>query len=80
MLLLFVCLIAGPIVAGRFIHNLPKIPMNLMQPTGVNNNDTTNLETGTGAAAGGGGPPAATGGGAVATAADGSLIPARRFL
>ena len=46
MLLLFVLLIAGPIVASRFIHTLPSIPLELMQPTGLNNNDTSDVVTG----------------------------------
>ncbi len=53
MLIIFVALIAGPLVASRFLKNLPSIPMDLLQPTGKNNNDTTSQETGTGAAAGG---------------------------
>lgn len=47
MLIIFVALIVGPIFAGKFLNNLPKIPMDLMQPTGKDNNDTTNEETGT---------------------------------
>ena len=46
MLLLFVLLIAGPIVASRFISSLPSIPLELMQPTGQNNNDTSDVVTG----------------------------------
>lgn len=46
MFIIFVALIAGPVVAGRFLKNLPDIPMDLLQPTGLNNNDTTNLRTG----------------------------------
>lgn len=46
MFIIFVALIAGPVVAGRFLKNLPDIPMDLLQPTGLNNNDTTNLQTG----------------------------------
>lgn len=48
MLIIFVALIAGPIVAGKFFGKLPKIPLNLLQPTGQNNNDTSNSQTGTG--------------------------------
>jgi len=62
---IFLALIVGPIVASRFIKNLPTIPMDLLQPTGLNNNDTTNSATGTALVAGLGG--AATGGGAAAT-------------
>lgn len=46
MFTVFVALIAGPVVAGRFLTNLPAIPMDLLQPTGLNNNDTSNLRTG----------------------------------
>jgi 1,3-beta-glucan synthase len=46
MLVVFVALIAGPIVAGRFFTTLPDIPLDLLQPTGLNNNDTTSEPTG----------------------------------
>lgn len=46
MLIIFVALIAGPIVAGRFFKTLPSIPLDLLQPTGLNNNDTTSEPTG----------------------------------
>ena len=59
LLIIFVALIAGPIVAGRFLGKLPKIPMQLLQPTGQNNNDTTNSQTGS-ALIGGSGPAATT--------------------
>jgi len=52
MLIIFVALIVGPIVAGKFFGKLPKIPMDLLQPTGQNNNDTSNSQTGTGLPAG----------------------------
>ncbi|KAI1847714.1 hypothetical protein JX265_009143 [Neoarthrinium moseri] len=51
MVVLFVALIAGPIVAGK---NIPKsltnlVPMNLLQPTGQDNDNTRNeTQTGTG--------------------------------
>lgn len=64
MFIIFLALIVGPIVASRFIKNLPKIPMDLLQPTGLKNNDTTNDATGTALVPGLGG--AATGGGAAA--------------
>lgn len=60
MLILFVVLIAGPIVAGGFLKSLPSIPMDLLQPTGLNHNDTTNSQTGTGAAGGAENTAAAT--------------------
>ena len=46
MFIIFLCLIVGPIVASRFLTSLPSIPMDLIQPTGLNNNDTTNEITG----------------------------------
>lgn len=52
MLVIFVALIVGPIVASGFMGNLSFNPMNLMQPTGQDNNDTTEEETGTGVAGG----------------------------
>ena len=48
MLIIFVVLIIGPIVARKYIANLgSSLPLELMQPTGQNNNDTHNsLKTG----------------------------------
>lgn len=46
MFIIFVALVVGPVVAGRFLTNLPDIPMDLLQPTGLNNNDTSSLRTG----------------------------------
>ena len=69
MFIVFLLLIVGPVVASRFITNLPSLPLDLMQPTGQKNNDTTNEVTGSalnglgGAATGGGGG----GGGAAPT-------------
>ncbi|KAI9833809.1 MAG: 1,3-beta-D-glucan synthase [Phylliscum demangeonii] len=51
LLIIFVALLVGPLVAGRFITKLPHLPEGLLQPTGLNNNDTTSVETGTGTAA-----------------------------
>ena len=67
MFFVFVALIVGPIVAGKFIDgkSLPNIPMDLMQPSGLNNNDTTNEETGAG-------NPFANGGGAAETGTGGA--------
>lgn len=48
MLVIFVALIVGPAVAGKFFKKLPAIPMQLLQPTGLNNNDTTSETTGRG--------------------------------
>ena len=61
MLVIFVALIVGPVVARRFLSIPSGIPMDLLQPTGQNNNDTLG-RTQTGTALLGGGA-AATGGG-----------------
>ena len=65
MFIVFLLLIVGPIVASKFIKSLPSIPMNLIQPTGQNNNDTSSEVTGSAlnglsAETGGGGGAAAT--------------------
>jgi 1,3-beta-glucan synthase len=48
LLVVFLVLIVGPIVAGKYIKldigN--SLPMEIMQPTGYSNNDTTNTPTG----------------------------------
>ncbi|PNS21328.1 1,3-beta-glucan synthase component FKS1 [Sphaceloma murrayae] len=51
MFILFIVLIVGPSIASRFLTGLPTLPLSLVQPTGLNNNDTS--ETPTGTAAGG---------------------------
>ena len=51
MLILFIVLIVGPLVASRFLKTLPAIPQQLIQPTGLNNNDTSSSATGTAEAA-----------------------------
>jgi len=61
ILIIFVALIVGPIVAGKFLSSLPTIPMDLLQPTGLNNNDTTGKHTGTAQAGGGKGAAATSG-------------------
>lgn len=74
MLVVFVALIVGPVVARKFVTVPSSIPLDLLQPTGQNNNDTLGrTQTGTallggGAAAtgGGGGAAAGTGNGAAA--------------
>ena len=48
MFIIFLCLIVGPIVASKFIGKPPSLPMNLLQPTGQDNNDTTSEITGGG--------------------------------
>lgn len=75
MLVVFLALIVGPLVARKYLSGLPTIPMDLLQPTGQNNNDTTNSNTGSAlinigdnaAATGGGG--GGGGGGATSAAA-----------
>jgi 1,3-beta-glucan synthase len=48
MLIVFLCLIVGPIVAGKFLKLDigSSIPMEIMQPTGYSNNDTSASVTG----------------------------------
>ncbi|EXJ85784.1 1,3-beta-glucan synthase component FKS1 [Capronia coronata CBS 617.96] len=46
LLIIFLVLIVGPVIIRKYITNLPTIPMNLVQPTGQNNNDTTTGITG----------------------------------
>lgn len=72
MLIIFLVLIIGPVIVRKYITGLPTIPLDLVQPTGQNNNDTTTGITGSalvnfGNAAGGGGSAAAT---AAATSAN----------
>ena len=45
MFIIFMALIVGPIVAGKYLGKL-NIPLDLLQPTGQNNNDTSNRQTG----------------------------------
>jgi 1,3-beta-glucan synthase len=59
MLVVFIVLIVGPLVAGKYVKNIT-IPMQLAQPTGYNRNDTLPEETGTGAASNGGTAAAST--------------------
>ncbi|THW56617.1 1,3-beta-glucan synthase component GLS1 [Aureobasidium pullulans] len=48
LFVIFIVLIVAPMVAGKFL-DLPvtTLPMNLMQPTNLKNNDTTSQTTGT---------------------------------
>jgi 1,3-beta-glucan synthase len=46
MLIVFIALIVGPLVAGKYITGF-KLPLDLAQPTGLNRNDTLSSETGT---------------------------------
>lgn len=47
ILVVFIALIAGPIVAGKYIKFNLALPFPLIQPTGLNNNDTKTTPTGT---------------------------------
>jgi 1,3-beta-glucan synthase len=64
LLVVFIALLVGPIVAGSKILSPSlekKIPLSLFQPVGLNNNDTQNYtETGTGTLSGAGSTAAAT--------------------
>jgi 1,3-beta-glucan synthase len=63
ILVLFIALIAGPIVAGKYLKLGMEIPMELLQPVGLNNNDTAETVTGScllGACPGPGGKAAKT--------------------
>ncbi|OXV11226.1 hypothetical protein Egran_01011 [Elaphomyces granulatus] len=46
MLVVFIALVAGPLVVRRLNFKLPAIPMQLMQPVNQDNNDTTSYYTG----------------------------------
>lgn len=46
LLVVFIALIVGPVVAGKFLKFNMKIPMELLQPTGLNRNDTSAKVTG----------------------------------
>lgn len=69
MLVVFLALVAGPIIASKEITSATKslsVPQYLLQPVGLDNNDTTGTnQTGTGAPGGGG--AAKTTGGSAAT-------------
>ena len=70
MFIIFLALIVGPVFASKYLKlKLPKISigtMDLLQPTGQNNNDTSGERTGS-ALVNVGGPAAATGSGAAAS-------------
>lgn len=47
MFVVFFALVIGPAVAGNYLLKIKlSIPMNLSQPTGLNNNDTSSTITG----------------------------------
>jgi 1,3-beta-glucan synthase len=64
MLIVFIALIVGPLVAGKYITGFT-LPLDLAQPTGLNRNDTLSSETGTAVQGG----AAATDGAAATSAA-----------
>jgi 1,3-beta-glucan synthase len=72
MLVLFLALVVGPIVASSQITNATaslNVPMQLLQPVGLKNNDTRNeTQTGTGAPGYSNGAVQTTSGSSAATA------------
>ena len=79
MLVVFLVLIIGPVIVRNYIHSLPSIPLNLMQPTGQNNNDTSNQATGNGLNGFIGGGATGGGGGAAATSSSNPFASGFRF-
>jgi 1,3-beta-glucan synthase len=81
MLVVFLILIIGPVIVRNYIHSLPSIPLNLMQPTGQNNNDTSNKATGNGlnGILGGGATSGGSGNGAAATSGSNPFASGFRF-
>ena len=67
MLIIFVALIAGPLVAGKYLPKSLSIPLELLQPTGLNNNDTFTSVTGSALINVGNGAAATSGGAAAST-------------
>ena len=46
LLVVFLGLVVAPAVAGKYLPSLGTIPLELLQPTGLNNNDTQSGVTG----------------------------------
>jgi 1,3-beta-glucan synthase len=46
MFVLFLVLVVGPVIVRNFVDINLSIPLELLQPTGQNNNDTSNSATG----------------------------------
>jgi len=46
LLVVFLAVIVGPIVAGKYLDFNVKIPMDILQPSGYSNNDTKVTPTG----------------------------------
>jgi 1,3-beta-glucan synthase len=81
LLVIFIALIVGPVVAGKYLDfSNMGIPMQLLQPTGLNNNDTTAEVTGR--CINGNCPAGPEGGGGAAASATGDSSDAkiRRFM
>lgn len=69
LFILFLVLIIGPVIIRQFISINLSIPLDLLQPTGQNNNDTSASATGSSLIGGAVGASAGSGGtGAVAAA------------
>lgn len=71
LFVVFIALLVGPVVAGKFLKLNMSIPMDLLQPTGLNNNDTSASTTGSclNGACPGAGDAASTGSASTATGA-----------
>lgn len=54
MFFLFAIVIAGPLIMKTLKISLPDIPLQLLQPSGLNNNDTSSSHTGKAATGGAG--------------------------
>jgi 1,3-beta-glucan synthase len=84
LLVVFLALIVGPIVAGKQIKLKVSLPMELLQPSGYSNNDTSDQVTGTCIQANcppyQGGEAAATGDSAEASSTDEAARRFRRYM
>ena len=70
LLVVFIAMVAGPLVAGKYLKFDPLSSAHLMQPVGLNNNDTKSYETG--GTAGGTDAAAPTATGAASSPTDGA--------
>lgn len=81
MFVLFVVLIAGPIVAGKFVgSSLSSIPDQLAQPANLVNNNTNGDQTGTSPGASGAAATASSGSGSDSGSGVGSGSGSSRLL
>ena len=81
MLVVFLAMIIGPLVAGKYLGAIAaKVPDNLYQPDGLNNNDTLSTETGTANGATATDGSAASSTGDAASAATTTAVAAARML